>query len=123
MSEKEAEEAFLQLKRTHAALDKASGGSGWRGEAASNFALGQNILREELGHFGEWTGAQYELDQSERDRILAHVRQDSAAAVAMAQSAFRDAHFAKRAAVRAAVLGWAILSLNILTIIYLIASR
>ncbi len=46
----------------------------WR--FGENFS--KNILHEEIGMFGPWTGAEYEFDQETRDRLLAHSRQDVA---------------------------------------------
>lgn len=49
-------------------------------------ALGQNVLQEELGRFGPWTGANYELDDQQRNLLLAHVRQDVAACFGLLSS-------------------------------------
>ena len=58
--------ALLSSDRLRAAPEKAG-------------AFGRNVLQEELGHFGSWTGGSYELDDEQRDRLLAHARQDVAA--------------------------------------------
>ena len=101
MSSEEAEKDFQQRTRIHQSVDQAVGGNGWIAEDRNNTSLGQNILREEIGYFGTWDGARYNLDQETRDRLLAHIRQDVASSFAMARSAFREAHQARRVAVRA----------------------
>ena len=91
-----AEAAFDRTRKRNAALDKVLGGDGWLADDQSNVDLGLNIMREEIGFFGPWEGAPYDFDQQTRDRLLAHVRQDAASAFAMARSAFREAHHARR---------------------------
>ncbi len=76
-------------------------------------ALGRNVMREETGFFGPWRGAGYSFDKATQDRLLAHTRQDVAATYAMAKSAFRDAHHARRAAQRAQWFLIASLALNV----------
>jgi hypothetical protein len=104
MSKTEAEDAFRREVDFHRNLDQIVGGSGWSGEADTNFALGRNVLKEEIGDFGEWQGPKYALDQATRDVLLAHARQDAASAAAMARSAFREAHAAAALSRRAVAL-------------------
>lgn len=61
-------------------------------------ALSQNILQHELGDFGEWDGPQYKLDDETRDRLLAHARQDAAAALLLVRHAAVEAKAAHRVA-------------------------
>lgn len=61
-------------------------------------ALGRNILQHELGDFGEWDGLQYKLDDETRDRLLAHARQDAAAALLLVRHAAVEAKAAHRVA-------------------------
>jgi hypothetical protein len=109
----EAENAFVRAVNRNAALDRALGGKGWLAEDATNIDLGKNILLEEIGHFGAGSGPHYHLSQETRDLLLAHGRQDAAAAFAMARSAFREAHFARRASERLAWLLAVSLVLNV----------
>ena len=44
-----------------------------------NVALGQNVLREEIGYFGEYEGQRYRFDEGTKNILLAHARQDVAA--------------------------------------------
>lgn len=60
--------------------------------AARNAATARNVLHEELGFFGEWDGAKYDLDDQVRDRLLAHTRQDAAHAVVNSEVAMTLAH-------------------------------
>lgn len=59
-------------------------------------AIGRNILHHELGDFGTWDGPRYSLDNETRDRLLAHARQDTAAALILAAKAFSEAENACR---------------------------
>ena len=69
--------ALVSSDRLRAAHEKAS-------------ALGRNVLQEELGHFGRWTGGSYELDEERRDLLLAHARQDVAACFGLLSSLARE---------------------------------
>jgi hypothetical protein len=44
----------------------------------ANRLIGKNILREETGYFGGYTGTAYNLDEPTRNLLLAHGRQDAA---------------------------------------------
>lgn len=106
-SGKKAEEDYLSGVRIRAEVNRIAGlgDGGWRAERDNKIALGQNILREELGYFGDWTGSGYKLDQTTRDRLLAHSRQDIAATFGIADSALRYAYEARQYA------SWAVLFL------------
>jgi hypothetical protein len=112
-SKQRADEAFQRQAALQKRLDQILGGSGWAREVDTNFALGRNVLREELGEFGDWEGASYALDQATRDRLLAHAREDAAASAAMAKSAFREAYNSAASARRAVLLIGLSLALNV----------
>jgi hypothetical protein len=113
-TEERAEQDYQRKAKTHQIIDEALGGDGWHAESGSNEALGQNILREEIGYFGPWEGPKYSLDQETRDRLLAHGRQDVASTFAMAKSAFKEAHQARRVSVRTTLLVYVSLLLNVM---------
>jgi hypothetical protein len=112
-TEQRAEADFEMKDRFNRLVDEELGGRGYLAEDGTNIALGQNILREEIGYFGPWKGARYSFDEETRDRLLAHGRQDVASAFAMARSAFKEAHWARRVAARAVVLLWVMLLVNL----------
>lgn len=121
MSTKAAEDAYRRLLTIHDSVDKAAGGDGQGvDEIGKNAALGQNILRQELGHFGEWDGARYQLDQETRDRLLAHSRQDIASTYGMAVSALKAADNARRIATRACLYTFLTLLVSIAVLIVVI---
>lgn len=95
-SNKRAEAAFDTLRSNLQRVDKISGFDGFLTENTTNIAVGQNVLREEIGYFGEYEGTRYSFDQETRDVLLAHGRQDAASACTMAKSAFREAYSARR---------------------------
>jgi hypothetical protein len=113
-TEERAEQDYLRQVKAQQIIDKAVGGDGWHAESGSNEALGQNILREEIGYFGPWEGPNYSFDQETRDRLLAHGRQDVASTFAMAKSAFKEAHKALRVSMRTALLVYVSLLLNVM---------
>ena len=115
-SGEKAEKSHQNQANIYRTVDKVSGGDGQQAEDHINVALGRNILREELGYFGPWDGAVYNLDDETRDRLIAHSRQDIATTYAMAQSAFREAHEAMRVSVRAVWLLWLLLAMNALVL-------
>lgn len=39
-----------------------------------NHSLAQNVLREEIGFFGEYSGAHYYVSDESHDNLLAHAR-------------------------------------------------
>jgi len=100
-TQERAERGYRQAVAAQRILGEAVGDSDRDAECKSIMSLGQNILREEIGYFGPWEGAIYSFDQETRDRLLAHCRQDTASAYMMAQSAFKEAHDARRASVSA----------------------
>ena len=59
--------------------------------------LGRNILHEELGFFGEWEGANYNLTEAEKNRLLAHARQDIASTHSLATDAVKTAMASQKA--------------------------
>lgn len=111
-SSERAQEKFQRAAASYEDMDKSVGGAGWVAENQTNIYLGRNVLHEELGYFGPWEGTSYSLEQDERDRLLAHTRQDVASAFAMARSSFREAHSARRLATRAVWLIAASVTLN-----------
>ncbi|MHC2454523.1 hypothetical protein ACVMIX_001164 [Rhizobium leguminosarum] len=50
-------------------------------QAAVDAAIARNILHEELGQFEDSALATYNLDDTTRDRLIAHARQDAAHAI------------------------------------------
>ena len=112
-SSERAERDFHSKTRIHREVDKVIGGDGYTNENSSNVALGQNILREEIGYFGPYEGPFYSFDQKTRDVLLAHGRQDIAATFGMAQSAFRQATLARRVSERAVLYLFLSIVLNI----------
>ncbi len=60
--------------------------------------LGQNVLREEIGYFGDWEGANYNLTEAEKNRLLAHARQDIASTHSLSTAAMRAALEAQKSA-------------------------
>ncbi|WP_110804600.1 hypothetical protein [Rhodobacter viridis] len=81
---------------------------------SSATTLGRNVLHEELGRFGSWDGAIYDLDDETRDRLLAHARQDSASAYSLAIFIAKQSAEASRAARRAARLTTLVLCINLI---------
>lgn len=52
-------------------------------------ATAQNVLHEDLGYFAT-KSAEYDLDQTTRDKLLAHARQDAAHAVCAATTVAKE---------------------------------
>ena len=84
-------------------LNKAVHGKDALGlEVANNYLLGNNMLKEDLGLYQQPSSLMSadDLDDRTRDRLISHTRQDVAAALAHAQSAFKAAYAAKEDARR-----------------------
>lgn len=111
-SQEKAEQDYNLKVRIIDSVEDAIGGEHWTRDEQKNVALGQNILREEIGFFGPCEGASYSFDERTRDRLLAHTRQDVAAAFAMARSAFRHAHAARKMLRRVIFFQLGLLALN-----------
>ena len=75
--------------------------------------LGQNMLRYEIGYFGEWDGTNYKFEDTRRDRLLAHTRQDVASAYGIGRSNFRAIWEVRRIARRLLQIGVLLVILNI----------
>lgn len=60
--------------------------------------LGQNVVREELGLFGEWEGPNYNLTEVERNRILVNAREDIASTFPLVTEAMKAAVGARKQA-------------------------
>ena len=86
-------------------------GGTFAAEASTNDLLGKRMLQEELGYHGTKGLVVYKLDDIKRDRLIAHSRQDVAAAFGHAKSAFRSAKNAEKAAKRSQVLLWVVIGL------------
>ena len=69
-------------------------------EIANNNALGNVMLKDDLGTYGgiETLRLADDLDEQTRDRLISHTRQDVASTFAHALSAFKAAHEAKEIA-------------------------
>jgi hypothetical protein len=63
----------------------------WRSPPSEDAAaIARNVLREELGYFGEYKGPHYTLTEPEKNILLTHGRQDAAiAAVAALRTGLR----------------------------------
>jgi hypothetical protein len=85
-----------------------------RGQHKAN-AIAQNVLREELGHFGKFDGPSYDLTEGQRDLLLAHGRQDAAAAFVVASSALEAVNAMQTRMRGLRRLLWAILTISLLT--------
>jgi len=83
-TEERAVEALLISVRTARRLL----GQTLKGDRSIQHATGQNILREELGEFGDWKGTYYDLDEQTKNLLLAHTRQDSAHALVVANDCY-----------------------------------
>lgn len=94
-----------------AAVNALHGAGTFSAEASSNDILGRRMLQEELGYHGTKGLAVYKLDDITRDRLIAHSRQDVAAAFGHAKSAFKSAKNAEKAAKRSQVLLWVVIGL------------
>jgi hypothetical protein len=74
---KTSEAAKAQLAAT---LKSVRGLRGYPDQNADNALIAQNVLLEDLGHFGPNT-PKYSFDSETRDRLIAHARQDAAHAL------------------------------------------
>jgi len=94
-------------------LNKATYGNDALGlEIANNDALGNNMLKEDLGIYKNPSSLMFgdDLDKKTRDQLISNTRQDVAAAFAHAKSAFRSAYASKEDARRTKNLAkWLIL--------------
>ena len=59
---------------------------GMKGEHWDNYAIGRDVLHGELGLNGEQPQHEYFLEESTRDTLLAHSRQDTAHALCNTKS-------------------------------------
>lgn len=94
-----------------AVANSLHGAGTYDAEASSNDILGKRMLREELGDHGSRGLPVYHLDDETRDRLIAHSRQDVAAAFGHAKSAFKSAKAAEKAAKLSNVLLWVVVGL------------
>jgi len=122
-TEQKAQSALNREAKAQRIMDDTFGGKGYLAEDGTNVAIGRNILREEIGYFGPWEGARYKFDDETRDRLLAHGRQDAASAFAMARSAFKEAHYARRATTRATLFLLVLIALHVAILAILWLSR
>lgn len=120
-SEQNAEASYHAEVRAIRSIDRVVGNDHWKTEAAENVALGKNILREEIGVFGQYECPNYtNLNEDNLNRLIAHTRQDTAATFAMARSAFRDAHHSKRIAQQNQKVLFVILTISVGILVTLI---
>ena len=84
--------------------------------------LGQNILREEIGYFGDWEGTNYDLSDAEKNRLVAHTRQDVAAIYSLASTAMKAAMAAQKTASRNKTKLNVIIVIQIVTLIVFLSS-
>jgi len=122
-TEQKAQADLERQTKIYRSMDQEVGGKGYTAEDSINVAIGQNVLREEIGYFGPWEGARYKFDDETRDRLLAHGRQDAASAFAMARSAFKEAHYARRVTTRAALFLLVLIALHVAILATLWLSR
>jgi hypothetical protein len=69
------QKAEESLRNTLRAMEKYGGD-----ESRRNGVVAKNVMFEDIGHFGE-PSIKYHLDETRRDILLAHSRQDSAHAL------------------------------------------
>jgi hypothetical protein len=88
-------------------------------EIANNNALGNVMLKDDLGTYGGIETLRFadDLDEQTRDRLISHTRQDVASTFAHALSAFKAAHEAKEIAKRTRRLSRWILFLVIVLVL------
>jgi hypothetical protein len=88
-------------------------------EIANNNALGNVMLKDDLGTYGgiEALRLADDLDEQTRDRLISHTRQDVASTFAHALSALKAAHEAKEIAKRTRRLAKWILFLVIVLVL------
>ena len=88
-------------------------------EIAKNNALGNVMLKDDLGIYGgiETLRLADDLDEQTRDRLISHTREDVASTFAHALSAFKAAHEAKEIAKRTRRLSWWILFLVVILVL------
>lgn len=88
-------------------------------EIANNNALGNVMLKDDLGTYGGIATLRLadDLDEQTRDRLISHTRQDVASTFAHALSAFKAAHEAKEIAKRTRRLAKWILFLVIVLVL------
>ncbi|WP_323786413.1 hypothetical protein [Thalassovita sp.] len=88
-------------------------------EIANNNALGNNILKDDLGTYEETNIPRLanDLDWQTRDQLISHTRQDVASTFAHALSAFKAAHEAREIAGKTRRLARWILFLMIILVV------
>jgi hypothetical protein len=100
----DAIEANTALRDAIEAANDINGRGSINAHIQANNAVGRNVLDIDLGKFGIDGYNYYNLDQSKRDRLLAHTRQDAASAFRHAIDAFKQAREAKLEARKSNVL-------------------
>lgn len=103
-TEHDADEARRAIRTDISVAYSIHGAGTFAAEAESNEAIGRHTLRDELGDYGEKGLPVYNLDDRKRDRLIAHGRQDAAAAFGHARSAFKSAKEAEKATKRSTIL-------------------
>ena len=88
-------EANTALHYAIEAANEINGRGSIDSQIQANNAVARNVLDIDLGKFGVDDYSSYNLDQSKRDRLLAHARQDAASAFGHAKDAFKQASEAK----------------------------
>lgn len=90
---------------------------GQSGEIVRSEVIARAMLDQDLGYHSDSPRHDYGLDDTTRDRLIAHARQDAANAQGDAMAAYKAAIVAKRAALwigllNAALLTWVIVKLT-----------
>ena len=110
-----ASEALASAIRTAHAIN---GAGSIDAQIQANNAVGQNVLDIDLEKFGVDEYTSYNLDQTKRDRLLAHIRQDVASAFVHSSDAFRQANKARLEARRSNMLLVIIISLLLILLFW-----
>ena len=105
------EGAIKEFNSSLELFNSLHGAGTFAAEASTNDLLGKQMLHEELGYHGTKGLVIYKLDDIKRDRLIAHSRQDVAAAFGHAKSAFKSAKNAEKAAKRSQALLWIVIGL------------
>lgn len=90
-------EKNTELREVIAAIRELPAGGRAKKSAELN-VISQNILHDDLGRFSDSTSYDYELDDTTRDRLIAHARQDAALACLTSSRAVQEARNARNIA-------------------------
>lgn len=108
------EQASQDYAANVTAAESLHGTKTFEAEALANEMLGKQMLLEDLGHYGVGRIPKYGLDTDTRDRLIAHTRQDVAAAFGYAKSAFKTAKETEKVSKRTSRALWIVAILMII---------